>query len=180
MNYNNHKFSWLISIFLTPFILWAADIEFFKEEINFEIKEDYFYIDGIYQFQNSNSKPIKQILFYPFPADNFFGKVDNMVAQNLSDSLSVLVKEGQKGFTFVVDIPSKSISSYRLSYRHKLFGNKAKYILLSTSSWKKPLIHAKYSFTCPTELQITEFSYIPDEVKVEKGKQIFFWDNILF
>jgi len=164
----------LIFLFVFSF-LFGNDLEFFREDLNFKIKDNYFYVDGIYFFKNQTSKKIKRVLFYPFPTDSIFGTVDSIKAICLKDSLNKILNSKPNGFLFCVEIESKHIGKYNLCYRQKLLSNKAEYILTTTQLWQKPFEEVNYQLIIPQYIKIDSLSYLPDNVKTVENKCIFYW-----
>jgi len=138
----------LFIVFLFP-QLFPRNLDFFREDLNLEIKDDYFYVDGIYYFRNTSNEEIKRLLFYPFPIDSLYGTVDSMQAICLFDSSDCMIKTNENGFSFKVHLASKQEQKYRLSYRQELFGNKAEYILTTTQRWGKPFEDVNYRIFLP-------------------------------
>jgi len=66
----------------------AQNLQFYQEDLNFKIEDNYFYVDGLYYFRNTSSKEINRRLFYPFPQDETYGEVDSIFVINLQDSLN--------------------------------------------------------------------------------------------
>ena len=163
-----------ILFFITD--LFPLDLQFFREDLNFEIKDEYFYVDGIYYFRNLKDKEIKKILFYPFPVDTLYGEVDSIRAINvLSDSIDTIIRRNEKGAFFTLEIEPDTTVKYRISYCQKLLGNKAEYILVTTQSWGRPFEQVNYTLTFPKELILDSLSYMPDSLKDIGNKYIFYW-----
>jgi len=156
-------------------LLYTLNLDFFREDLDFEIKGNYFHVDGIYYLRNNTDKDIKRLLFYPFPLDPLYGIVDSMQAIFLSDSSDCLIKTRENGFSFKVQIASGKAEKYRLSYRQKLLGNKAEYILITTQRWGKPFEEVNYRFFLPKEIKLDSLSYFPDSLKTVGNKHIFYY-----
>lgn len=155
--------------------LSPLNLDFFREDLDFEIKKNHFCVDGIYYFRNNSAEKITRLLFYPFPLDSLYGKVDSMRAICLSDSSECLIKSNDKGFSFKIMIAPKQEEKYRLSYRQELFGNIAEYILTTTQRWGKPFEEVNYRIFLPTEIKLDSLSYFPDSLQTVENKHIFFY-----
>ena len=70
----------------------AQDVEFFREDIKFEISDDYFIVEGDYYFCNVGERSINQILFYPFPQGKNYGEVDTISVVEIKTKINVLRK----------------------------------------------------------------------------------------
>ena len=160
--------------------LFSGNLEFFREDLDFEIKGNYFHVDGIYYFRNNSDTEIKRLLFYPFPLDSLYGIVDSMQAICLSDSSDCFIKSNEKGFSFKIKIAPNEEEKYRLSYRQKLLGNKAEYILTTTQRWGKPFEEVNYKILLPKDVKLDSLSYFPDSLKTVGDKHIFYYHKINF
>lgn len=168
-----NKFILLLFILFSS--LYAEDLAFFKENINFKIDEDYFYVDGVYYFQNGSDNTLKRVLFYPFPQDSLYGKVDSIYAIGLKDSSNKIVKINDKGAFFKINIMPQNDVAINISYRQKLLGNKAEYILVSTKKWGKPLKEASYILSIPKNVIVDSLSYLPDSLQSAHREHIFYY-----
>ena len=76
-------YSFLIFSIFTSARLFAQQVSFYKEDLHFYLNGNSFITDGYYYFSNNDSLKINQLIFYPFPLGEPYGKVD-----------SVYIKEG--------------------------------------------------------------------------------------
>lgn len=83
----------------------------------------------------------------------------------------------EKGATFKIEIKPEETSKFRISYRQKLLGNRAEYILTTTQSWGRPLEQANYTLIIPNKLSIDSLSYTPDSFETKRDRIIFFWEK---
>ena len=139
-------------------------------------------MDGLYYFRNTNNKEINQRLFYPFPQDKAYGNVDSIFVINLQDSLAAInLQNNLKGSSFTIHINPDTTSIYRIGYRQKLKETKAEYILTTTQTWGIPFEQINYTLEFPKEFSLDSISYMPDSLREESDKYIFFWhkDNFM-
>ena len=168
----------LFILFILFFItdLFPLDLQFFREDLSFEIKKDRFYVDGLYYFRNISDKELKQRLIYPFPQDPAYGKIDSLKVINVRDSnLISNMQYGDKGASFTIQIDPDTTAVYRIGYQQEVLGEKAEYILTSTQTWGKPFEEVNYTLTFPKELSLDSLSYMPDSLREESNRYIFFW-----
>ncbi|NQV18146.1 MAG: DUF4424 family protein [Armatimonadetes bacterium] len=167
----------IIFILLFSFqLIQAKDLQFFQEDLNFMIEENYFYVDGLYYFRNTSNKELKQRLIYPFPQDSAYGKVDSLFVINVLDStFTTNMQYGDKGASFTIQIDPDSTAVYRICYRQELKDKKAEYILTTTQTWSRPFEQVNYTLTFPKELSLDSLSYIPDSLRDENNRYIFYW-----
>ncbi|MCD6112970.1 MAG: DUF4424 family protein [Bacteroidales bacterium] len=161
-------------LFLTHFS-YSQNIEFYKEDLSFEIKNNYFYVDGIYHFCNVSDKPLKNILLYPFPQDSAYGHIDSVQIEEIGNKKNVLIRYNNKNALFKVNLESYGIKKYKIAYRQKLLEQKAEYILTTTQQWNKPFENASYKLIVPKSLEIDSISYKEDSIKIIQDKIYYFW-----
>lgn len=168
----------LLNLISFPFYVFSQNLQFYREDLTFEIKDSSFYVDGIYNFCNNGDKEIQQILFYPFPSDSAYGAVDSINAcDENAKSTNIIINKTAKGFYFNITLAPYGIGKYKISYRQKLLKNKAEYILLSTQKWGKPFDNAIYKLITPTSMKITSFSYSPDSISQINNKITYYWNK---
>ena len=155
----------------------AQKLEFYKEDITFEIKNNHFYVDGDYYFANQTLDSSKTMLFYPFPLDNNYGDVDSVKVKNLSDSCSVIFNYNKTGAFININIAPYSAIKYKISYRQKLLQNKAEYILLTTKNWGKPFVQANYKLLLNNDIKVDSISYKADSESFVNGKLEYVWEK---
>lgn len=170
-----------ISFFLLIFhiSLSAQEIEFYKEDIIFSLSPKYFQVEGIYYFSNVGDKPVNTILFYPFPQDSIYGKVDSVFIMNMNDSTpkDIILKKNSEGVFYPVKLAPYNMTKFKIYYRQELLNGRAEYILTSTRKWKKPLRQAEYQLIVPEDIHISFTSYKPDSIKTSDSIKVYFWDK---
>jgi hypothetical protein len=167
---NRIKLFILFVLLLTIKQISSQNLRFYREDITFGIRDNYLYVDGIYNFCNNGKADINTFLFYPFPIDSLYAEPDSI----FSDTI---VLKSKTGFFFNVKIKSYGAEKYRIGYRQKLLGNKAEYILLTTQKWGVPLERGIYRLVVPQNLKITSFSYPPDEFDKKNNKITYSWNK---
>jgi len=65
----------------------------------------------------------------------------------------------------------------QISYRQKLLSTSAEYILQSTIGWRKPLDQANYQLIVPKNIEIINFSIIPDNSVDYTTEMVYFWEK---
>ncbi len=169
----------LFSVF--PKHSFSQSLQFYKEDLTFEIKDNYFYVDGIYHFCNNSNKEINQILFYPFPIDSLYGTVDTVFAADVKTGLvNTITNKSEKGAYFKIKIDAYGIAKYHIFYRQRIEKNKAEYILKTTQKWGKLFENVSYKLITPNKLRIISMSYTPDSMQTEKEKKFYFWNKTDF
>lgn len=152
-----------------------------------KIENGYFYVSGIYHFKNDKGNA--GTLFYPFPTDSIYGKVDSIYIFNLKKNEVIKPLDIKRShFAFHVEFRDDPEVAIQISYRQKLLESRAEYILKTTASWGKPLEQAHYQLIVPAELKVLKFSIPPMDTTITSGEIIYYWqkynympsDNMIF
>jgi len=115
-------------------------------------------------------------LFYPFPQDSAYGKVDSIFVINTQDTMQETnLRNSLKGSSFTIHIDPDSTAIYRIGYKQQLKESKAEYILTTTQTWRIPFEQVYYTLEFPKEFSLDSISYMPDSLREESDKYIFFW-----
>jgi hypothetical protein len=61
------------------------------------------------------------------------------------------------------------------SYRQKLLGLKAEYILKTTIGWGESLRQANYQLIVPANIKVYEFSLQPQDSIITKSEVVYYW-----
>jgi hypothetical protein len=166
----------LLFIFSSSY-LFSQNLEFYKEDLFFEVKNHTFYVKGIYYFSNISDKPLSTAIFYPFPIDKMeYGAVDSVTIIDINANKLVKCNIDNKGAYFYIFLDPFMSTKYQISYQQKILKNKCEYILLTTRNWGKPFEQANYQLTLP-DSKIESFSIQPDSSYISKNKAVYFWDK---
>ena len=169
----------LIILFLGQILCYSQDIISFEEEdITFEIRDSVFIVQGLYYFNSESEKQFS--LLYPFPTDTIYGKPFDIHVMNLKtcDTISYKIKKDSSLIVFPALIKGKT--PIMISYSQRLKSNKAKYILLSTNYWNKPLKRLDYKLITELGLTVKNFSIPPDKKIILDNKKIYLWQKEYF
>lgn len=157
-------------------LISAQDLQFYQEDLNFKIEENYFHVSGLYYFRNTTSEKIKRRLFYPFPQNTIYSKADSIFVIDLQDSLAeVNLQSNLQGSFFTIHLAADTTAIYYIGYRQELKETKAEYILTTTQNWRIPFEQVNYTLKFPKEFSLDSISYMPDSLREESDKYIFFW-----
>ena len=152
----------------------AQDLHFFKESITFKIEKDLFHVSGDYYLKSNVTG--KKILFYPYPVDELYGEVDTINIYDVGrQELLEPFKESEHGVFLSFMADSTKEAHLKISYSHKLNGEQAEYILLTTQEWGKPFELATYQLIVENNLEVKEFSYTPDKKVEIENETLYFW-----
>jgi hypothetical protein len=171
----------LITFALTVFsrILSAQNASFYKEHITFKIEEGYFYVNGEYFLRSNNHSGNSIALFYPFPTDTIYSPVDSLLIYDANNSKEISnYNMKNTGVSFHLELDS--LTTVFISYRQKLKGSQARYILTTTKQWGKPFEEVTYELIAPADLKISSFSYPPDNQQKIENNMIYYWRKVNF
>jgi hypothetical protein len=168
------------SFFLTSLlILFVACVSgqgfrFYKENITMKIEKEYFHVSGIYYLKSDGNK--SEVLVYPYPVDSLYGAVDSICIYNMTNNPVIKpLKTDRDKTVFTLDFSHSPDQEIQISYRQKLRGNRAEYILKSTIGWRKPLDQANYQLIVPSGMHISKFSILPQDSIVTSQEKVFLW-----
>jgi len=157
--------------------LFSQDLEFYKEDLFFEIKNHCFYVKGIYYFSNVSNNNIVKPIFYPFPINKTeYGIVDSIIIKDINANITVPFKKDSLGVLFYLKLDAYQTTKYQISYQQNLLSNTAEYILLTTKNWGKPFEQARYQLTL-SDCKINSFSITPDSSSFSNHKSLYFWNK---
>jgi hypothetical protein len=178
MMLKNRIVSFVFALFGTIFYAQAqGNVLFFEEYIDFSIDSNYFSINGIYSFQNTNVRAVNQQIMFPFAEDA--SKIDSIRIINLYSGKNIDFIRRGNFIHFTVYLPVNDTVDVNIFYRQKTAAEN-KYIIRSTQSWGKPLQTAVYTLTAEKNIKIKSFSYSPDTVKESDDKILYTWKKYDF
>ena len=166
-------YCFIILLFIPVF---SQNIQFYREDLNFKLEENRFFVDGLYYFRNLTNNPIHRTLFYPLTLDSVYGGVDSVFAINIKDIIeNTNLKIQNSGASITISIEPDSTAVYLIGYRQEIKHNKAEYILTTTQSWGKPFEQVKYTLDFSKDLKLDSLSYMPDSLMEDSHYYKFFW-----
>ena len=169
----SHLISFTI-LLLVSLQIKGQDLEFYREDIVFDIHGDSAYVDALYYFCNVGDKDIRLSLFYPFP-EGTRSLIDSIRTEDVVSQSVIPHRDGNSGIFFEISVRPYAQSAYRVFYRQKLEDRHFKYILTSTSTWRRPLDFANYRFQIPQEDSVHCLSIQPDTTFIEDHSRLFLW-----
>lgn len=154
----------------------SQDIQFYREDITFELSKDHFKVNGNYYFRNLNFDPVKTKLIYPFPNDSIYGNADSVFVSDFYGKKK-LIKVTSKAAAVELSIDPLDTIVLNIGYEQKLKEGRAEYILTTTKGWGKAFERANYNLITDTCILIRSFSYEPDTSFLTDEKNIFLWEK---
>ncbi len=157
----------------------SQSLQFYREDIVFQIQEDAVITEADYYFCNVGDKDIRTILFYPFPAQTM-DLIDSLVVLDLGSKEIIPYQEGKSGVFFEIFVKAYGQTAYRVFFRQKENEGHFKYILNSTTSWRRPLEFAGYELQMPSSFILDSLNYSPDTSFIQNDVQHFIWKKADF
>jgi len=144
-----------------------------------KLNGDYFYVTGNYYFKSEKDQ--SNTLVFPFPADSLMGEVDSIYLYNLTTNETIeLLRKEKNRIVFKTYFGDHTELEILISYRQKLLGNHAEYILESTINWGKPLDQADYQLIIPRSWRLGNCSIPPDDSMMTDTEVIYYWSKTDF
>lgn len=171
----------IVLMFAFQTIAIAQEINFFKEDITFQISEGIFKVEGYYWFSNLTKRSVEKLIYFPFGSGNHLEPNDFLEVFNLTEARvhNVLDKTAD-GFYFVLNLHGEDTATIRIVYQYKIKSDSVIYILRSTQHWQRPLECAEYKLRADKKWFITRFSIVPDKEYTIEEEKIYYWKRINF
>jgi hypothetical protein len=157
----------------------GQDLQFYREDILFNIDEKSAVTDAQYYFCNVGEKDMSVRLFYPFPKDTK-ELTDSIRVENLKTKSAISFRAARSGIFFEIFVKAYGQEAYSVYFRQKLNDGHFKYILKSTESWGRSLEFANYELQMSSILIPDSFTYPPDTSFIQNNTQYFKWKKTDF
>lgn len=152
-------------------------IAFISEYIDFTIDDNYFTINGIYNFKNNTDQFINKKISFPFAVETSL--IDSIRIVNLNNLQIIPYKKEAKEIMFFLSISPLDTVRINIFY-HQKKELKNVYILKSASSWDKPLEEAIYTLTVNDNIKIKSYSIEPDSFTTGLKVVVYYWNKYEF
>jgi hypothetical protein len=135
-------------------------VEFFKEDVTMTVTDSTSAVSGVYYFRNNTEKDKPYTVMFPFHVDGGtqFPYEIRAYTVNGGDTLDIDVEvlDSLNAVRLGVPLKPKEVTVWHLDYIQRIGTDYARYILTTTSAWKKPLEEANFKFIIPTDFSIVE------------------------
>ena len=159
----------------SSFIYSQNKLQFISEDITFEIRNDTFFVDGIYYFQNSDTSRYESIIAYPFPNESYTGKSSLIQIDTDSSIAEIEILEINKERLLFKLKCKKEFVYCHIQYNQEILKDTAKYIVRSAKSWGQALESADFKLICNKNDSIEFLTYKPDSQLTKETKKVYFW-----
>jgi len=160
--------SLLLCALLLPFMAgFYPIVRFPEEQIDIEVYPDYVWVKGIYVYKNPFPFPVVQGFSIPFPVDSDHPVPVLVSAQQLHPEKRPIPLRYIFGMhRFDLTFKAKEKIRVLVTYRQQTPKKNARYILITTKPWKRPLKQGLYRLF-PKGVRITSSNYMlmPDKTK---------------
>ena len=176
----------LIPIMLGAICLAAQSpsFSFEGEKLDFHLKPEpgtgnlIWELNGVYWFSNLSQQPVSQVIAFPVPSDSLCSEVRDLSLKVLSygDSTYVkLVQQWPQGFSFLLEVPQRRLVAVQIGYHQVLQGKTARYVLMSTNSWGRPLPLSEISLRVDKSLEVKSISLPGFHLEFFEGDALYTW-----
>jgi hypothetical protein len=162
-------------------IVVGQRIEFFKEELVFTLDSSCFSVNGDYFFRNPSNSNLDTRIFFPVSKTPGYSAIDTILIYDVTKPdhpLMVEVKDSVASFSLsFLPFSEKCVKIYYKQHHNR---SRARYILMTTQHWKKPLELAKYSLITDKNISISHFSIPPDKSEDFGETRLYYWNRQQF
>jgi len=146
----------ILLLFLTglyPIVLFP------EEQIDIEVYPDHVWVKGTYVYKNPFPFPVTQSLIIPFPMDSDHPEPFMLSASVIASHEKPIPLKYLLGVhRFRLNFAAKEEINVSVKYRQQSSTSTARYILISTKAWRRPLTRALYRIF-PKGVRITSSNY---------------------
>lgn len=139
-------FNLILCLLPLPFLCGLHPVvDFTEERIDIHVYRNEIVVDGFYLYRNRLPFPVHQGLSIPFPVDERHPLPQQLRVRLLDagqTDIGPLTLWGEQRITLRLDANGSSV--VHVQYRQQAPDGDARYILLTTSKWRKPLEKADY------------------------------------
>ena len=170
-----------ILLFLCADFAVGQRIEFFKEELVFTIDSSCFSVNGDYYFRNPSKSSRTFTVLYPVSKTEGYKPIDTILVYDVSEPnkpLKVGINDSIASFT--LSFLPFSEKCVKIFFKQHHGGSRAKYILLTTRKWQRPLESASYSLITPKGITVSHFSIPPDKSEDFGQTRLYYWTRTNF
>jgi len=167
--------AFLCLVCVKSILIAQNNLSFEEEELTFNLGNGIFSVQGVYSF----SAPAKAeyTIKYPFPTDTIYGMPFDISVRYFGSGKPIFFRPDRNLSCIIFKaLISKNTLIY-IGYSQPLKKDKAKYILLTTQEWNKPLKLSNIKLATDTSLVIKSFSIKPDKKISVLNKIVYFWQK---
>jgi hypothetical protein len=107
--------------------------------------------------------------------DSIYSKPFNVIVKYINSGKPLNFKIANDSSSIVFRVLANSNEPIFIAYHQQLKTNRARYILLTTNYWQKPLKQVDYKLVTDLDFSITCFSIQPDKEIPIDNKKVYLW-----
>jgi hypothetical protein len=139
-------------------------LRFDSESVRLFVEEDTLRVEGTYRFLCRESESPIAALLYPYPADSSLGAARTLSLEGRAPGLpwrplDFVELPGSAGVRWRVPLDLGDTLEVRTVYLQRTYGRTARYIVMTTHAWQRPLREARFEIHLPAGATPTNFSY---------------------
>ncbi len=139
-------------------------LQFDSEVVRLFVEGDTLRVEGYYKFLRRESSSPVAALLYPYPADSSLGAAQTLSLEGRAPGskwrpLEFTELPGSAGARWRVPLDLGDTVEVRTVYRQEMRAHTARYIVTTTSVWKRPLREARFEIHLPQGATPTRFTY---------------------
>jgi hypothetical protein len=139
-------------------------LRFDSEVVRLFIEPDSLTVEGNYRLLCGASKTEFTALFYPYPEDSLLGAARTVSLECRTPggawrSLEFVEVPGRRGARWKVPLNLGDTLEVRTVYRQSLLACYARYIVVTTRTWRRPLKEARFEIFLPEGASPVQFSF---------------------
>jgi len=154
----------------------SLPVEFINEHVSLTIETDHVTATGRYRFRCNSSLAERFPILFPFPVDDGHAYPERITASQ-PDSAYIPFTEDRRAGAIRFTANLLTYPEFTVSYTQRITVPEARYILVTTAAWGKPLEQAVFTASLPDSLQPNEFSYPPDAVRKDNCRRIYTFER---
>lgn len=164
----------LFFLLLSCLSVHSQRLDFFREDLSFQLDSTHFTVSGQYYFRNNSLSQQRSLISYPLPrlAD---GPLFDTIMVLSEENLAIPFQLHDTLISFEIMMQPGSEQTITIIYSQRHNGNYAKYILTTTKYWGKPLQLAEFKLVVPPYINIQTCFEPPDKISEFEGTSIYHW-----
>jgi hypothetical protein len=166
----------LFVLLLSCLNVCSQRLDFYREDLTFQIDSTNFTVSGQYFFRNNSSSQQQTMINYPLPRLTDGSLLDTiLVFSEEEPAVPMQINVHDTMVIFSITMKPGSEKQITIIYSQRHNGNYAKYILTTTKYWGKPLQSAEFNLVVPPYINIQTCFEPPDKISEFEGTSIYHW-----
>lgn len=172
------KLCFLIQLLLCIFTANGQHVDFYRENIVFNLDAAHIKVAGDLYFKNNSSRPADQTMFFPLPVRTTELKRDTFSIFDASNNSSIKSwRKHPAGIFYMLSFQPGEQKKIHIDYSDDHDGHSVRYLLMThTKYWGDPLSLGNYTLKFDeNSITIDSISYLPGSTLLEEGITVETW-----